>query len=327
MSFLPRLLLPKTIGWQIIAFVALCLMLGNAITFVIVSYEFRTEPRLQSPESAVAEITTFARLLGAAETQSEFSKLLAQGDAIGIAVQEATEVQLQAQSSERDKTTALAERRAAERGLTVLSGYSLPEGGPNSLVLRLPNHRVVSFVLPASRARPPLFGGPALLTASIAAAFILVLCTYVLWSITSPLASFAGAAEAFGRSLKDGPPLREKGPNEIAKLAPVRLIEFTGGEVHDVNPFGTEFARAVAHSRRLGTRKSFHPFSQHGLLQSISYFFPLRPASQARVLRSAELQLCAALVLGSRRAGALRSVQSHRPIFARLPALRPVAPL
>src|SRR5882762_7303779 len=102
MRVLPRWLLPQTIAWQIIAFVALCLMLGNAITFIIVSYEFRSEPRLQSPESAAAEITTFARLLGAAETQSEFSKLLAQGAATGIAVREVPEAQLQTQPAERN---------------------------------------------------------------------------------------------------------------------------------------------------------------------------------------------------------------------------------
>jgi signal transduction histidine kinase len=102
--------------------------------------------------------------------------------------------------------------------------------------------------LPATRERPPLFGGPALLTASIAAAFLLVLCTYVLWSITSPLASFAGAAEAFGRSLKDGPPLREKGPNEIAKLA--RVLNIMRSRIASLIQERTSMLVAIGHELR-----------------------------------------------------------------------------
>ncbi len=252
MRVLPRALLPQTIAWQIIAFVALCLMLGNAITFVIVSYEFRNEQRSQSPESAAAEITTFASLLGAAATQSDYFKLLAQGAAIGIAVQEVPEAQLQAQPSERKSrpglVTALAERRAAEKGVTVLSGYQLPQSDPNAVLFRLPNQRVVAFSLPPTASRRPLFGGPALLTASIAAAFVLVLCTYVLWSITSPLATFAGAAEAFGRSLKDGPPLRERGPNEIAKLA--RVLNIMRSRIASLVQERTSMLVAIGHELR-----------------------------------------------------------------------------
>jgi len=70
----------------------------------------------------------------------------------------------------------------------------------------------------------------------------------VLWSITSPLASFAGAAEAFGRSLKDGPPLREKGPNEIAKLA--RVLNVMRSRIASLIQERTSMLVAIGHDLR-----------------------------------------------------------------------------
>ncbi len=83
----PHMLLPRTICWQIIAFTALSAVLGNFITFAILSYQFRSEQRLHQEEAVAAIITTFAGLLAPAETPSGFSKLVAQGRAIRIAVQ------------------------------------------------------------------------------------------------------------------------------------------------------------------------------------------------------------------------------------------------
>jgi signal transduction histidine kinase len=219
------MLLPRTICWQIIAFAALSLVLGNAITFGILSYQFRSEQRLHQEETVAAIITTFAGLLAPAETPSEFSKLVAQGRAIGIAVQEVPKAQLAAERIEEGEydgfARALTEMSAGERGFTVLSQQDrrTPDGG--SLLVRLSNDRILSFTLPSDADRPPVFSGATLLTASIGMMFVLVLSTYVLWAIASPLSLFATAAEEFGRSLKDGKPLREKGPREIAKMAGV----------------------------------------------------------------------------------------------------------
>ena len=223
MRLSPQALLPKTICWQIMAFAALSLILGNAITFAIVSYQYRSEQRLLQQEAVATIIATFAGLLAPAETQSEFSKLIAQGRAIGIAVREVPKAQLGTLYSEQSEPEGFAKAVAAigatENVLTVLPRRSLRDVGANSVVVRLSNDRILSFDLPNDADRSPLLGGPALLTASIAAVFILVLSTYILWSLTSPLSLFAAAAEAFGRSLKDGEPLREKGPREIAQLA------------------------------------------------------------------------------------------------------------
>jgi signal transduction histidine kinase len=219
------MLLPRTICWQIIAFTALSLVLGNAITFAILSYQFRSEQRLHQEETVAAIITTFAGLLAPAETPSEFSKLVAQGRAIGIAVQEVPKAQLAAQRIEQGEyqgfARALTEMSAGERGFTVLSQQDRRAPDGSSLLVRLSNDRILSFTLPSDTDRPPVFGGATLLTASIGVVFVLVLSTYVLWAITSPLSLFATAAEEFGRSLKDGEPLREKGPREIAKMAHV----------------------------------------------------------------------------------------------------------
>ena len=220
-----EVLLPRTICWQIIAFAALSLVLGNAITFGILSYQFRTEQRLHQEETVAAIITTFARLLAPAETPSEFSKLVAQGRAIGIAVQEVPKAQLAGERIEQGEyrgfAKALAEMSEGESGFTVLSEQDRGEPDGSSLLVRLSNDRILSFTLPSDADRPPVFGGTALLTASIGVVFVLMLSTYVLWSITSPLSLFATAAEEFGHSLKDGKPLREKGPREIAKMAHV----------------------------------------------------------------------------------------------------------
>ncbi len=225
MKISPEVLLPRTICWQIIAFTALSLVLGNAITFGILSYQFRTEQRLHQEETVAAIITTFAGLLAPAETPSEFSKLVAQGRAIGIAVQEVPKAQLATQRVEQEEyrgfAKALAEMSSGDSAFTVLSQQDQREPDGSSLLVRLSNDRILSFTLPSDANRPPVFGGTALLTASIGMVFVLVLSTYVLWSITSPLSLFATAAEEFGRSLKDGQPLREKGPREIAKMAHV----------------------------------------------------------------------------------------------------------
>jgi signal transduction histidine kinase len=252
MRLSPQALLPKTICWQIMAFAALSLILGNAITFIIVSHQFRDEQRLLQQEAVATIIATFAGLLAPAETQSEFSKLIAQGRALGIAVREVPNAQLGTLYAEQGApegfAKAVAETGAAERVLTVLSRRNLHEVGANSVLVRLSNDRVLSFDLPSDTNRPSLLGGPALLTASIAAAFILVLTTYVLWSITSPLSLFAAAAEAFGRSLKDGQPLREKGPREIAQLA--RVLNTMRSRIASLIEGRTSMLIAIGHDLR-----------------------------------------------------------------------------
>jgi hypothetical protein len=245
-------LLPRTICWQIIAFAALSLLLGNAITFGILSYQFRTEQRLHQEETVAAIITTFAGLLAPAETPSEFSKLVAQGQAIGIAVQEVPRAQLVTERIEegeyRGFARALAEMSAGESGFTVLSEQDRREPDGSSLLVRLSNDRILSFTLPSDANRPPVFGGPALLTASIGVVFVLLLSTYVLWSITSPLSLFATAAEEFGRSLKDGEPLRVKGPREIAKLA--RVLNAMRSRIASLIEERTAMLIAIGHDLR-----------------------------------------------------------------------------
>ena len=252
MKVSPHALLPRTICWQIIAFAALSLVLGNAITFGILSYQFRTEQRLRQEETVAAIITTFAGLLAPAETSSEFSKLVAQGQAIGIAVQEVPKAQLATERIDegeyRGFAKALAEMSAGESGFTVLSEQDRREPDGNSLLVRLSNDRILSFTLPSDANRPPVFGGPALLTASIGVVFVLVLSTYVLWSITSPLSLFATAAEEFGRSLKDGEPLREKGPREIAKLA--RVLNTMRSRIVSLIEERTAMLIAIGHDLR-----------------------------------------------------------------------------
>ena len=252
MRFSPQLLLPKTIGWQIIAFAALSLVLGNAITFAILSHQFRSEQRLHQEETVATIITTFAGLIAPAETPSEFSKLVAQGRAIGIAVQEVPNAPLAAQRIDRSAyegfAKTLAEMSASERVLTVLSQQSQRESDASSILVRLSNDRILSFTLPSDANRPPLFGGPALLTASIAAVFLLVLSTYVLWWITAPLSLFATAAEDFGRSLKDGQPLREKGPREIAQMA--RVLNTMRSRIVSLIEERTSMLIAIGHDLR-----------------------------------------------------------------------------
>ncbi len=96
---------------------------------------------------------------------------------------------------------------AGERGFTVLS-----RGGATGR--KLAAGQAVERPYPvvhapeATRIAHRCSAAP-LLTASIGVVFVLVLSTYVLWAITSPLSLFATAAEEFGRSLKDSEPLRE----------------------------------------------------------------------------------------------------------------------
>jgi len=247
MRFSPQVLLPKTICWQIMAFAALSLILGNAITFVIVSYQFRSEQRLLQQEAVATIIATFAGLLAPAETQSEFSKLVAQGRAIGIAVQEVPKAQLDAPREHAGFAKVVAETSTAGV-LAVLSRHEARESGASSVLIRLPHDRILSFDLPSNPDRAPLLGGPALLSASIAAVFVLFLSTYILWSIASPLSLFAAAAQDFGRSLKDGQPLREKGPREIAQLA--RVLNAMRSRIASLIEGRTSMLIAIGHDLR-----------------------------------------------------------------------------
>ena len=178
MKVSPEVLLPRTICWQIIAFAALSLVLGNAITFGILSHQFRTEQRLHQEETVAAIITTFAGLLAPAETPSEFSKLVAQGRAIGIAVQEVPKAQLATQRIDQGEyqgfAKALAEMSEGESGFTVLSEQDRGEPDGSSLP-RQAVERPHPVVHAAERRGPcrRSSAGPPLLTASIGMVFVL----------------------------------------------------------------------------------------------------------------------------------------------------------
>ncbi|MGC2782079.1 MAG: ATP-binding protein [Bradyrhizobium sp.] len=93
-----------------------------------------------------------------------------------------------------------------------------PGSGARRIVFVLPDGDMISAKAPDRPHRPPFWGAPWLTTILFALISTTLLGLWAARALTSPLSSFAKAAESFSLD-GDGPALPERGPEEIRSLA------------------------------------------------------------------------------------------------------------
>lgn len=221
MSVLRRFI-PNTVAMQITGLVVVSLLLGNALTFAIATYQFRHSERGAHPESAAAQIVTLAELLTRAKSLDEFWNILDGATSMGIKVENVPMASLVATPSLPQEPSFLkraVEKLAAERALKLVKTLQPADGGSEFVVVDRGGEEALVFRIPSSTDALPLLRGPALTTLTVATLSLLVLSVYAVRWITAPLRSFAEAADDFGRSLKNNQKLNERGPREIAQTA------------------------------------------------------------------------------------------------------------
>ncbi len=87
------------------------------------------------------------------------------------------------------------------------------------IIVPLDGRRALAFVVTKSQMAQFFILAQAGLVASIVLLMVIFLSTYAIYRVTRPLAAFAVAAEAFGRSAQAGDVLQATGPLEVARVA------------------------------------------------------------------------------------------------------------
>jgi len=96
--------------------VAVSLILGNLITFIIVSYALRNNDRDNPPEAVAAEISTLGGLLASAATQTALSQLIADARRMGIVVEDIKIAALKAVPAGKSEHAPFTKRLAEKKG-------------------------------------------------------------------------------------------------------------------------------------------------------------------------------------------------------------------
>ncbi len=125
--------------------------------------------------------------------------------------------------------------------------FPLAGGGDRKVGIGLPDGMMISANVLPDRPRPPLLGGPWMMTLLFAVISVTLLGLWAARALTAPLSSFAKAAESF--SLNGGAaPLPERGPEEIRSVARAlnRMRERITGLIDD----RTKMLAAISHDLR-----------------------------------------------------------------------------
>ena len=122
------------------------------------------------------------------------------------------------------------------------------DGETRKLGIGLPDGMVIAAnLLPDQRPRPPVMGGPWMMTLLFAVISVTLLGLWAARALTAPLSSFAKAAENFSLN-SAAAPLAERGPEEIRAVARAlnRMRERITGLIDD----RTKMLAAISHDLR-----------------------------------------------------------------------------
>lgn len=121
------------------------------------------------------------------------------------------------------------------------------DGGDPRIGVALPDGSAVSMRLKSDSHRPPFWAGPWMMTLFLAAISVVLLSLWAARALTTPLSSFADAAENFSlnRTLSSLP---ERGPEEVRRAARAlnRMHERITGLIDD----RTKMLAAISHDLR-----------------------------------------------------------------------------
>ncbi|MBR1273981.1 HAMP domain-containing protein [Bradyrhizobium sp. AUGA SZCCT0283] len=118
---------------------------------------------------------------------------------------------------------------------------------PRKLGIGLPDGMMISANVLPDRPRPPLLGGPWMMTLLFAVISVTLLGLWAARALTAPLSSFAKAAESFSLN-GAAAPLPERGPEEIRSVARAlnRMRQRITGLIDD----RTKMLAAISHDLR-----------------------------------------------------------------------------
>lgn len=277
----------KGIRGQITALVAISIVALHAIitaTFLI----YRAEQPPGENEAGPFQLATVIRVLGHAPAD-ERARLLAD---IARAY---PEFDIKAQSGplpsdlaqpaagpERDGTAHGGEPESGPRGPSETAhgpggfrglgpGYRVfmppPGSSAHRVVFALPDGDLISAKAPERPRRPPFWGAPWLTTILFALISTTLLGLWAARALTSPLSSFAKAAENFSLD-GEGPALPERGPEEIRSLA--RALNRMRSRITALINDRTKMLAAISHDLR--SRMLADLDQMHAMLGSVLSF-------------------------------------------------------
>jgi len=122
-----------------------------------------------------------------------------------------------------------------------------PGSGARRVIFALPDGDMISAKTPDRPHRPPFWGGPWLTTIMFALISSTLLGLWAARALTSPLSSFAKAAENFSLD-GDAPALLERGPEEIRSLA--RALNRMRQRISALMNDRTKMLAAISHDLR-----------------------------------------------------------------------------
>jgi signal transduction histidine kinase len=214
---------PRTITGQITLLIGLSLLLANALS-IGAMYFFLASDTGRTPPVEFGRAATIAQLIKAADSQQKTDEIIDLAARIGIPI---ARVSGSTPSANQDHSTrsVFLQRRALEHFLAV-SGLDATRDrvtlGPNhTIVMQLADGNTLAFPisdrggLGVSR----MIVAPVVYIVTAIAVVLVGLSLYAARFVTSPLSSFAAAANAAGRTVDRRAIISEKGPLEIVQVA------------------------------------------------------------------------------------------------------------
>jgi signal transduction histidine kinase len=236
----------KRISGQITALVlASIVTLHLIVTTIFLVHQPDMQSRHQNPFMGDRDLASVAvRLLDAA-TQSQRANL--------IAVFARSDPQLEMQELPRDMVAAEGADRSELRDLPPwlrddprIFAVPADRAGPR-IGVALPDGSAVAMRLKPDNHRPPFWAGPWMMTLFLAAISVVLLSLWAARALTTPLSSFADAAENFSlnRTLSSLP---ERGPEEVRRAA--RALNRMHERITALIDDRTKMLAAISHDLR-----------------------------------------------------------------------------
>ena len=212
--------LPKTVALQIASLVVASLLLAHGITIVVL-LSTRSEQAPLRWQAVAVRIATVAQLAAAADTPAQLESVVAAARLAGTTVETMPQSQIAIDPNAAPATRFAARiaRLIEANGISVLENATVQGRSDPLVVLKAGDDSAIVFSsLPEPQSMQLLSGWTVLLLSTVTV-FTIVLSVYAARWITSPLSSFAAAADSFGRFPSGDRPLAETGPREILQVA------------------------------------------------------------------------------------------------------------